>query len=105
MARLLYLADVDLQAGGVPAIQVMNTCAGFASLGWDVTLVVFRYVGGGAELIRGELWSFFGLSPTFRVKWLRTPLWRRAGWSTVASRILKSLPVLAYTSGAMLRMK
>jgi len=101
--KVLYLFDFDIRVAWAPAIQVMNTCAGFAAQGREVTLVNYYYLPWGNDRIRGDYWAYFGLAPTFRWQTLPTLLWKPLGHVPGAYRFIKAGPVMIYCAWLWLR--
>lgn len=62
--RLVYLNGLRLPTKNAHGFQVMNMCSAFSRLGVGVELLVpWRF-----NLLKEELFGFYGLKPTFKVK-------------------------------------
>lgn len=73
MTRLLFLAPGDVRKGRVEPISWMKTCAALAERGVDVKLVTLK-VSWPDNISLREIWSHYGLAPSFRVQMLPTRL-------------------------------
>lgn len=71
--RLLFLAPGDVRKGRVEPISYMRTCAAFAARGLDVHLVT-PWMHRVDAISKGQVFSHYGLEPTFRIHTLPTPL-------------------------------
>ncbi len=90
---LLFLAPGDVRKARVEPISWMRTCEAFAARGLRVTLVTLgvRYPDA---VDRAAIWDHFGISPSFRIRILPTPLRRDSSmpafrlWGGLASAAL-----------------
>ena len=72
--RIVYLADTHIPSRATNGIQIMRMCAAFAAAGAGVTLVHPHRFGNRPEGYAGDLWSFYGVPPDFRIVTLPAPL-------------------------------
>jgi glycosyltransferase involved in cell wall biosynthesis len=95
--RIVYLADTHIPSRATNGIQVMRMCAAFASKGAEVTLVHPHRFGNRPEGYNGDLWSFYGVQPDFRVVTLPTPLTLGLAAHRRFARVARGAPLSAYT--------
>ena len=70
--ELLYLSNARLPSRSTNAMQVMRMCAAFQQAGAQVTLIHSVAANGLPEGYAGDLWSFYGVTPRFKLH--RLPL-------------------------------
>ena len=75
--RVLFLAPGDVGKGRVEPISWMQTCRAYSERGLDVTLVTLR-VRRPDAVTTGAVWDHYGISPSFQLVTLPTPLGRDA---------------------------
>jgi glycosyltransferase involved in cell wall biosynthesis len=89
----LFLAPGDVRKARVEPISWMRTCEAFAARGLDVTLASLK-VRFPDAVPTDEIWEHFGVSLTFRILLIPTPL-------TVTSSILAARASAALASTAL----
>src|SRR5207244_12297356 len=90
------LTDSAIPSRATNGIQVMQMCAAFQRAGAEVTLVRPSYFGRRPEGYRGDLWSFYGIEPPFKVTALPLPWYRGFTQFTRLSRAARVAPLAAY---------
>jgi glycosyltransferase involved in cell wall biosynthesis len=97
--RVIFLAPGDVAKGRVEPISWMRTCAAYAAAGFDVTLVTLR-VRRPDGVSPADVWSHYGIEPSFRIVEAWTPLgrnppllWFRLWAGVVASKTALKLMV------------
>lgn len=97
--RIVYLAGTQIPSRATNGIQVMRMCAAFASKGADVTLVHPRRFGNRPEGFKGNLWSFYGVTESFRIVTLPTPLSLRLAEFKRFARVARGIPLAGWVIG------
>jgi glycosyltransferase involved in cell wall biosynthesis len=75
--RVLYLAPGDVAKGRVEPISWMRTCGAYAEAGFDVSLLTLK-VRRPDGVPADELWTYYGMKPTFQIVAVPTLLGRDA---------------------------
>ena len=94
--RLVYLTDAQIPSRATNAMQVMRMCAAFARHGADVTLVHPHRFGNKPEGFDGDVFGFYGVPRSFRIRTLPTPLTLALSRRRRLSAVLRSFPAAVY---------
>ncbi len=96
--RLVYLSDAAIPSRATNAMQVMRMCAAFQRAGASVTLVRPSYFDGHLEGYRGNVWGFYGIEPTFKMRTLPAPSTPGLVNSARLWRAARAVPLAGYLS-------
>ncbi len=94
--NIVYLADTQIPSRATNGIQIMRMCEAFAAEGSDVTLVHPHRFGNRPEGYDGDVWAFYGVSETFNIVTLPTPLTLRLSAYRRFARAVRGLPALVW---------
>jgi glycosyltransferase involved in cell wall biosynthesis len=94
--EVVYLCNAQIPSRSTNALQVVRMCEGFRQAGADVTLVHPFRIGNRPEGLTGDIRDFYGVSDTFDIVTLPTPLTRRLAGTRPVARPVEALPLAAY---------
>lgn len=94
--NIVYLADTHIPSRATNGIQIMRMCDAFAGVGASVTLVHPHRFGNRPEGYAGDVWAFYGVSQTFRIVTLPTPLTLRLSGYRRFARAARGVPMFAW---------
>jgi len=97
--EVVYLCNAQIPSRSTNALQVVRMCEGFRQAGADVTLVHPFRIGNRPEGLTGDVGHFYGVSDTFKIVTLPTPLTRRLAATRSVARPVEAIPMAAYLAG------
>jgi glycosyltransferase involved in cell wall biosynthesis len=94
--RVVYLADTQIPSRATNGTQIIRMCSALAARGAEVTLAHPHRFGNTPEGFAGNLWSFYGVPPSFRVVTLPAPLTLRLSGHRRFARVARGLPLALF---------